>query len=212
MLMQKNGRKLPLFAQPQLNYRRRLELGLIVALSMSLLVFYFMRDWRMVTSLPESQPIVLTVENIPQTRQPGMRRPPPPRPAIPIPSESEAIPEDETIEPTTLDLSIGPIASTGDFDGIGGQTIPPRPLAFVVPEYPEDDRKKEIRGEVKVSLEIDATGKVAKAVVIENTTGSARCAEAARRAALASRFMPARDARGPVKYWLIQPYRFDFQN
>jgi TonB family protein len=209
---QKKRPALPLFALMQYTYRRRFELGLIVALSLALLVFYLMHDWRMIASTPEYKPIVLQVENIPPTRQPGARRPPPPRPALPIPSESETIPEDETIAPTTLDFSLGQMASAGNFDGIGGQTAPPRPIAFVVPEYPESDRKKEIRGEVKVSLEIDVTGKVVKAIVIENTTGSMLCAEAARRAALASRFMPAHDARGPIKYWLIQPYRFDFQN
>lgn len=211
--MQKDGTKPPLFALPQISYRRRFELALIVSLSFSLLVFYLMRDWEMTVSQPEPEPIVLTVENIPQTRQPGTRRPPPPKkPALPIPSESETIPEDETIEPTMLDLSVGNIASSGNLDGVGGQIVPPRPLAFVMPEHPEEDRKKEIRGEVKVSLEIDRTGKVAEAVVIENTTGSSRCAEAALRAALASRFVPARNAKGPVPYWLIQSYRFDLQN
>jgi TonB family protein len=211
--LKKSSIKIPLFALPQVTYRRRFEVGLIVALSLSVTVFYLMHDWQMIVPQPKIEPVVLTVENIPQTRQPGARRQPPPRPALPIPSENEAIPEDATIAPTTLDLSIGPIAAAGDFDGIGGgQTIPPRPLAFVVPEYPEEDRRKEIRGEVKVSLEIDVAGKVVKAIVIENTTGSPRCAEAALRAALASRFLPARNARGPVQYWLIQPYRFDFQN
>ncbi|MCI0695297.1 energy transducer TonB [candidate division KSB1 bacterium] len=212
--MQISRSNLPLFALPKAQYRRRFELGLIFALSFTLVAFFFMRDWRMPVNVREHEPIILTVENIPpQTRQFGARRPPPPRPAIPIPTESEMIPEDETIEPTTLDLSIGEIASSGDAEGIGGgQIIPPRPLVFVVPEFSEEDRKKNIHGEVKVSLEIDVTGKVVKAVVIENTTGSGRCAQAALRAALASRFTPARNVQGPVKYWLIQPYRFDLKN
>jgi TonB family protein len=211
--MQASRSKLPRFALPKANYRRRFELGLIFALSLTLVAFIFMRDWQMPFRVREHEPIILTVENIPpQTRQLGARRPPP-RPAIPIPTESEMIPEDETIEPATLDLSIGEIASSGDAEGIGGgQVIPPRPLAFVVPEFSEEDRKKNVQGEVKVSLEIDVTGKVVKALVIENTTGSERCAQSALRAALASRFTPARNARGPVKYWLIQPYRFDLKN
>jgi TonB family protein len=212
--MQNYGKNLHLFALPKANYRRRFELGLIFALSFTLIAFFFMRDWRMPVTVREHKPIILTVENIPpQTRQLGARRPPPPRPAIAVPTENELIPEDETIAPTTLDLSIGEIASAGEAEGIGGgQIIPPRPLAFVVPEFSEEDRKKNIHGEVKVSLEIDITGKVAKALVIENTTGSERCAQAALRAALASRFTPARNAQGPVKYWLIQPYRFDLKN
>jgi TonB family protein len=212
--MQTTGTKIPLFDWPRFTYRRRSELGLIFSLSLMLLLFFFLRDVHMPVTVREHEPIILTVENIPQTRQAGARRPPPPKPAIPIPLDSELIPEDETIEPTTIDLqSVGAAASAGNADALGGgQIIPPRPLAFVVPEYPEEDRKKNLRGEVKISLEIDITGKVIKAVVIENTTGSPRCAEAARRAALASRFTPARNVQGPVPYWLIQPYTFDLKN
>jgi len=211
--MQTTGTKIPLFDLPRLTYRRRSELGLIFSLSLMLLLFFFLRDVSMPVTVREQQPIILTVENIPQTRA-GARRPPPPKPAIPIPIDSELIPEDETIEPTTIDLqSVGAAASAGNADALGGgQIIPPRPLVFVVPEYPEEDRKKNLRGEIKISLEIDVTGKVVKAVVIENTTGSPRFAQAARRAALASRFTPARNAQGPVPYWLIQPYTFDLTN
>jgi len=213
-MMQTTGTKIPLFDLPRFTYRRRSELGLIFSLSLMLLLFFFLRDVSMPVAVRQHEPIILTVENIPQTRQLGARRPPPPKPAVPIPIDSELIPEDETIEPTTIDLqSLGAAASAGNADALGGgQIIPPRPLAFVVPEYPEEDRRKNIRGEIKISLEIDITGKVVKAVVIENTTGSPRCAEAARRAALASRFTPARNAQGPVPYWLIQPYTFDLKN
>jgi protein TonB len=213
--MQNNGSQIPSFNLPKFRYQRRFELGLIFSLALMLLLFFFLRDASMPITVREHEPIILTVENIPQTRQQlGARRPPPPKPAIPIPVESELIPEDETIEPTTVDVqAVGTAASAGTVEGLGGagQIIPPRPIAFVVPEYPEEDRKKNIRGEVKVSLEIDASGKVVKAVVIENTTGSPRCAQAALRAALASRFTPARNAQGPVPYWLIQPYKFDLK-
>jgi TonB family protein len=213
-MMQTTGAKIPLFDLPRLAHRRRSELGLIFSLSLMLLLFFFLRDVHMPVTVREPELIILTVENIPQTRQAGARRPPPPKPAIPIPIDSELIPEDETIEPTPIDLqSVGAAASAGHAYALGGgQIIPPRPLAFVVPEYPEEDRKKNLRGEVKISLEIDVTGKVVKAVVMENTTGSPRCAQAALRAALASRFTPARNAQGPVPYWLIQPYTFDLKN
>jgi hypothetical protein len=41
----KYNKKLPRFALPKATYRRRFELGLIFALSLTLMVFLFMRDW-----------------------------------------------------------------------------------------------------------------------------------------------------------------------
>ncbi|MGH7599374.1 MAG: hypothetical protein ACREOI_23695 [bacterium] len=105
--MQTSRSNLPRFALPKANYRRRFELGLIFALSFTVMAFFFMRDWRMPVTVREHEPVIL---------------------------------------------------------------------------------------------------------IVENTTSSERCAQAALRAALASRFTPARNTQGPVKYWLIQPYRFDLKN
>ena len=209
--------KIHRFDLPRLYYHRRFELGLIFSLALMLLLFFFLRDISMPIIIQETEPVLITVENIPQTRQQsGARRPPPPKPAVALPVESEIIPEDETIEPTTVEAqATGTAASAGNNEDVGsgaGQITPPRPLSLAVPEFNRDDQKKGVHGVVKVSLEIDATGKVVKAVVLENTTGSPRCAQAALQAALASRFIPARNAQGPVSYWFIWPYTFDLKN
>ncbi|MFQ5603042.1 MAG: energy transducer TonB [bacterium] len=140
------------------------------------------------------------------------RNPPPPKPTVPIPSDDETIPEDETIMETTLNYSNIFDQTPDGFPGVRGLKLtPPRPLAWVFPEYPEDEKKKGVQGTVKLSIHIDKTGKVVEVVVLENTTGSQKCAQAAREAALGSRFVPAREGNKPVSFWLTQPYRFDLR-
>lgn len=196
----------------RLSYARRLEKSFVVTLlicilSLRLAASIDITPKEVVGEIPR-----ITVEQIPPTEQ-GRKRPLPPKPAIPVPSDEEWIPEDETIE--EIDFKYysdsneeggGGLADAG----IGAPTIiPPRPIAWVIPEYPEEDRKHGVRGEVKLSIHIDEKGRVVEAIVIENTTGSPRCAQAAVRAALASRFIPAMKGNEPTSYWLIQPYRFD---
>jgi len=153
----------------------------------------------------------ITVANIPVTMQ-GKKKPPPAKPAVPVPSESDEIPEDETIEPIEFDFYADGEdggGGTGDF-GVGAPVItPPRPIAWVIPEFPEKDKKKGIKGEVTLSIEINADGRVVNAIILENSTGSDLCAKSAIKAALASRFLPARKDGIPTTYWQQQPYRFD---
>ncbi|MFQ5636817.1 MAG: energy transducer TonB [bacterium] len=159
--------------------------------------------------LPGGQ-IQIHVEEIPITHQ-VRRTPPPPKPTVPIPSDNENIPEDVTIEETTLQFSTifdeipegAPIAGT--------KLSPPRPLAWVFPEYPEEEKKKGVRGIVKLSIHINNKGRVVEAQVLDNTTGSEKCAQAAVEAALGSRFTPAKEGKKAVSYWITQPYRFDLK-
>lgn len=154
--------------------------------------------------------IEIQVEDIPVTRQTFVA-PPPLKPAVPVPSEVESIPEDATIEPTTL-------SNTNFFadvpDGFAGPTAsvvtPPKPISWVFPEYPKEVKKKGIRGVVRLSIHINEKGKVSEVVVLENTTGSKACADAAIAAAYDSRFFPAKQAGKAIDYWMTQPYRFDY--
>ncbi|MFQ5706443.1 MAG: TonB family protein [bacterium] len=153
--------------------------------------------------------VVLTIEDIPITRQ-AFRRPPPPKPQIPVPSEDESIPEDETIVETTLKYTnVFDNLPEGTIGPVGLKITPPRPIAWVFPEYPKDMKKKGIRGEVKLSIHITEKGNVSEVVVLENTTGSKACADAAVSAAYGSRFSPAREGNKPINFWITQPYRFD---
>lgn len=187
------------------NYPKNRDISTIIALIICIITIRLAAE---IDALKPFEPDVeiptVSVEDIPITRQ-GKKKPPPQKPAVPIPSDKEDIPEEETIEPIEFEFFVDNGA-----DGVGTPTrVPPRPIAWVIPEYPEKEKKKGIKGEVKISIQIDDKGKVVDAVVVENTTGSELCAQSAIKAALASRFIPARVNGIPKEDWLIMPYRFD---
>ena len=195
------------------NYPKNRDISIIIALVLCIVSIRLAAEIDAINLFePDVEIPLVSVENIPVTHQ-GKKKPPPPRPAVPIPSDSEDIPSEETIEPIEFEFFV----DTGDDggggagdEGVGAPTrVPPRPIAWVIPEYPEREKKKGVKGEVKVSIQIDVTGKVIDAVVVENTTGSDLCAQSAIRAALASRFIPAKINGKPEEDWLIMPYRFD---
>jgi protein TonB len=187
------------------NYSKNRDISIIVALIISIITIRLAAEIDALKPFePEVEIPTVSVEDIPITRQ-GKKKPPPQKPAVPIPSDREDIPEEETIEPIEFDFFVDNGA-----DGVGTPTrVPPRPIAWVIPEYPEKEKKRGIKGEVKISIQIDEKGRVVDAVVVENTTGSELCAQSAIRAALASRFIPAKVNGKPQEDWLIMPYRFD---
>ncbi|RMF58816.1 MAG: TonB family protein, partial [Calditrichaeota bacterium] len=71
--------------------------------------------------------------------------------------------------------------------------------------------KKGVHGVVKLSIHVDEKGRVTEVVVVENTTGSEKCAQAAVDAAYGSRFYPAKEGNKAVSFWISQPYRFDLR-
>ncbi|MBN1351304.1 energy transducer TonB [candidate division KSB1 bacterium] len=191
------------------NYKRNLEKGFIGSLIIITSIFIISKriSYQNASGSRKNVP-AFTVENIPKTRQ---NRTPkkPERPAIPIPVESEAIPDDATIEPTNLSFDFD-IGEPPGWAGAGNDEpdIPPRPIAEVFPEYPEEELKNGIQGIVKLYLQVDTDGKVIEIVVLENTTASKRCEKAARQAAFKSRFFPARKNNIAVAAWIIKSYSF----
>lgn len=152
----------------------------------------------------------ITVEEIPVTRQVGAMKPPA-RPAVPIPSDDIALPDDITIDDTELDFSSASTISGSGLIPEPVQIIQPRPIFEVIPEYPEELQKKGIQGTVKLSLHIDANGRVIHVIVIENSTGSDACANAAREAAIKGRYIPAKKDGQPTDLWITRTYTFGLQ-
>ncbi len=193
------------------NYVRNRDIATIAALMLVILLMRLSNEVEVISRAPKIPTRLVTVENIPKTLH-SRRKPPPARPAVPIPTDEETIPEDLTLEPIdpTFFIESDDDGGGGEGDrGLGAPTLtPPRPIAWVIPEFPASEKKRGVNGEVKLSLEIAPTGRVLQAVVLENTTGSALCAQAAVKAALASRYIPAKEDGKPVTYWHTQVYRF----
>ena len=191
-------------------YALRIERAAVLALL--LLIGLFLGFKRLALERPREPVRValsVVVEEIPATRQ-GSRRPPPRKPAVPIPAESEMLPEDEVIEPEQDWLQgLGEAASTGQSERIGGALLYlPRAIRDVIPEFPEKLRGK-VRGYIKLMLRVDPSGRVAEVLVVENTTGSDELQRAAVAAAKRCLFVPPRDERGrKVSVWVPKIYRF----
>lgn len=203
------------FEEARKKYREYFERATIMALLLVIALVFISTNLSIKPGSTEIPRITMTVENIPQTRQ-GRKRNPPPKPPVLIPSDEEDVDDNETIEP--IDLKY--FSDDGD-DGGGGEglfgvggdnVVAPRPLAWVVPEYPDVDRDKGIRGLVKMSLEIDVKGHVLSVTVLDNQTGSKECEKAAINAAKASRFIPAKQDGKPIKFWFIHEIYFNLSD
>ncbi len=77
-------------------------------------------DIQATTSKPEQ--IVIQIEDLPETQQ--ITRPPPPRPALPIETESDDVPDDVTIETTDLELEDVPVNLPPPPPPAGGELAP----------------------------------------------------------------------------------------
>jgi TonB family protein len=192
-------------------YQLQLERATVIALVLVILIFLVFPKIKISNPIEiEGIGTALTVEDIPITSQ-GSPHKPPPRPVIPIPSEDDLFPDDVTIEDTELTFEL---YSTSPGSGIGAEQFnifQPRPIFEVIPEYSEDLQKKGIEGVVKLHLHIDETGKVVKVIVLENTTNSNACADAAKAAALKGRYIPAKRDGKPTDLWIARTYTFGLQ-
>lgn len=199
-------------SSPREQYQVNLEKASILALLV--VIFLFIIFPKIKISGPvekEGMGTALTVEDIPITRQVSHRKPPP-RPVVPIPSEDELFPEDVTIEDTELTFETHSSvegSGRGALDQI--TVIQPRPIFEVIPEYSEELQRKGIEGRVKLHLHINKTGQVINVIILENTTESTLCANAAKEAALKGRYIPAKRNGEPTDLWINRTYTFGLQ-
>lgn len=198
-------------ADSKSSYALNLKRALVVTLVSLNLMILFAPGLEVTRDEPALPRVLINAENVPRTRQ-TRRQPPPPKPTVPVPSDDEAIPDDVTIEETDLKYTTIFDFEIGDAPAFAGIKItPPRPIAWVFPEYPDEEKKKGAQGVVKLSIHIDEKGKVTEVVVLDNSTGSEKCQEAAVAAAYGSRFYPAKEGNREIDYWITQPYRFDLK-
>ena len=167
--------------------------------------------------------MIITMEDIPETRQ-LERPPPPPRPAVPIETESDDVPDDVTIETTDLDveefsMDVPPPPPPADLAVVAEDEEEilevwmveekPRLLEQVSPEYPLEAREAGVQGAVFVKLLVGPDGKVRDAVVIK---GEKVFWDAAVRAASQFVFRPAVQNDKPVAVWVMIPMQFRLSN
>lgn len=181
--------------------------GLIATICTLIILFQAFKRWdrevKEVYNLSDSE--LVLIEDIPVTRQ-EIQRPVPPRPVVPIPSDDPTIPEDLTIEETELDFE--PLAPIQVAEG-NQVIIPPRPIAEVIPEYPEIKAEKGTRAVIELALFVDEAGMVTNVQMISNSTPIKAFEQSAIEAAYQTRFIPAKKRNQPVSVWFNKKYTFD---
>jgi len=195
----------------QLSHRIHIEKAIIVSLLLIIILFnVFPKRINIKYKEPEPVTLSLKIEDIPATEQ-KIRRgyPAPTRPVIPVPSEEPLFPENDTIDESTIQWNLGDSQFGTSGITIGKiDTIPPRPLVQVLPEYPEKLQRKKIEGSVKLFIKIDESGKVINVVVSTNSTGSEICKNAAIEAAYKSKYIPAIADKKNISMWTTCIYSF----
>ncbi len=194
------------------SYRIRYEKGLIISLAVMIAFFGFFKKRE--TYIRQYRPAPLTVfelDFVPPTSQNAISRPPS-LPRVPVPSEDEYLPEDETIELTMLDLS----EDIPLFDGFGGEGeaspyggMGPRPVKEVIPGYAKEERDRGVEGVIELMILVNSRGTVDSVKVVVNSTSSTRLERAAVDAAYKSAYVPASRDGKKISRWIRRPYRFE---
>ena len=209
-------------ANLRLTYRKILWTCFGISLLLHVVLFVAFPEFRPKAYAKAEAPIVLQLEEIPETKQ-ERRPPPPPRPVVPIATDNPDVPDDVTIEDTDLNLDAlddlpppPPLIETevGEIDleeeedevvELWKVEKQPVPTKRVVPEYPDIARKANITGKVFVYALVNKEGKVEQ---IGKITGPEVFHEAAKAAALQWEFEPAIQNDKPVKVWVSLPFTF----
>ncbi|RMD92283.1 MAG: energy transducer TonB [Calditrichaeota bacterium] len=200
-------------------YRKTMEIAIIISLVFHLFIFHGLPEFRATPIELKPKSIEIKVEDIPQTQQ-KVLPPPPARPSVPIPTESEEVPEDLTIESTELnwDLSQLPPPPPPKEDIDQGYVFvpydePPRPIGGMAAirkhlHYPEIARKLGIEGIVVVGVLIDENGNPIKTQVLKDSGYKLGFEEAAQAAVMSVKWIPAKQRDRKVKVWVSIPIRF----
>ena len=211
---------------PEADLKRRygqvlgLSFALSVALHAGIAVLYPTLDIQATTSKPEQ--IIIHVEDLPETRQ-ITRPPPPPRPAIPIETEDENVPDDMTIETTDLELEDVPVdlppPPTAESEAvlIEEEEIlevwkveqKPRLIRRALPVYPQFALRAGLQGSVMLKVLLGRHGKAEQIQVLK---GEEIFRASAKDAVSKFLFEPARQSDRPVKVWLVIPIHFKLQD
>ena len=200
----------------RLKYKKVIEFTLVLSLLLCILLFQAFKKFEHKDTESRLELEKIQAEEIPQTQQEKLP-PPPSRPAIPIESESEDIPEDATMEETDIDFDeVPPPPPPPPDDDDQIQFIPydeaPEPIGGFPAiqrklKYPEIARKAGIEGQVIIYAKISVQGKVINTRVVK-PLGNSGCNEAAIKAIKQVKWKPAMQRDKPVTVWVSVPVKF----
>ncbi len=201
----------------KLQYKRMMELGLVVSLILHIFLMQGYKKVKFKAAKKTTQLEALQVEEIPQTEQ-QKQAAAPSRPSVPIASEDETLPEDETIDITDLDLDSEPPPPPPppevdeDLPTFIPHDEPPEPIGGYpaiqkMLVYPEIARKAGVEGRVMIWAKIAVDGTVSRTRIMVSL-GPNGCDEAAASAIRGVKWRPAMQRDRPVEVWVAVPVEF----
>lgn len=201
----------------KLKYRKLIEASLVLALLFCIVLFQAFKRFERKEGQKKFEVAKIETIEVPQTQQEKIA-PPPSRPAIPIESESEDIPDDVTIDDTDINFEeIPPPPPPPPVEDEAATFFvaydePPQPIGgFEAIQkklvYPEIARKAGIEGTVTVYANINEKGDVINTKILV-PLGNSGCNEAAVAAIKAVKWKPAKQRDKPVTVWVSIPVKF----
>ena len=192
------------------NRREIFEKSLSLSLGLFLLAMLSWQSLEISAYQKMERPPIFEVQNIPETRH-RQQPPPPPRPAVPVETEGEDVPENVEIESTELDDVIDvppplPPEEPPSHEFWWAEEMPEL-IQYAEPYYPEIAQKAGLECDVILSILVDETGHPAK-VKVTKSCGNTGFNEAAVEAAWKCKFTPGKQNDKPVKVWVAIPFRF----
>jgi protein TonB len=204
-------------------YTKNIEIASIISLVSFIVLFQGWKSMEKREPATKSLQFVLNVEEIPQTTQQKLS-PAPSRPSVPIATEDEEVPEDETIEMTGLDFEEippppPPLPAQLEEEDIVLPFVPydepPVPVGgFAALQsklvYPEIARLAGIQGIVTLGVQIDEKGNVVNVKVLKSLLKI--CDEAAIDAVRSVKWKPAMQRDIPKMVWISVRLEFKLQD
>jgi len=200
----------------KLQYNKMFKLSLIISLAATIIILQGFKKFEAKDIVIEKKLSSLDIEEVPQTEQQKSAAPPS-RPTVPIPSEDETLPEDETIDDTMLNLDEeAPPPPPPDDQSLQVRFIPhdepPQPVGGYTAiqrslTYPEIALKAGVEGQVLVWAFVDKHGNVTNTLV-KKSLGNNGCDEAAVKAIKSVKWKPAKQRDDPVGVWVMVPVEF----
>ncbi len=204
----------------QRTYRQTLELAFIATLTVINLSVQVVRDFGVESWESMPVPIIIEVADVPATHQ-FRYPPPPPRPSVPVPTGSEAIPEDATIVSTEIDLTeLPPPPMPSFFDNESAIFVaydtPPSPVGGLSAlynnlEYPLIARRAGIEATIVARLLINVRGQVERVQILKGVGVELGFEEAVIAAVHKLQWRPAMQRDQAVKVWVTVPIEFSLK-
>ena len=203
-------------ADLKLTYGKKLDHAMVIALLLIIGIAQSSRLFSLSTEIVKKVDIAIEVADIPVTEQ-IVRPPAPPKPSVPIPTESEEIPEDLTIALTDIDffdIPAPPPPPDDDMEQIfvaydepptivGGFQSLTRDL-----KYPRIAQSAGVEGVVFIKVLVGTNGLTEKAEVMKVDPVGMGFEESALEAVQKVKWNPAKQRDRKIRVWISIPVQF----